>query len=856
MAAPIKPEVFFAACRSSLRADPRVMTALGQSSLNGSDRLAAARQGMACLVPIFQQFLPRDLGRSGIVRKTLTSITGSDELVLKRSGPGFLAGGCVALLLGAFAGTWMLGLGATLVIVGLIQLLTTKPEPMFASLDFNVIRALASDASPAPGDRAATSAQDGAREAQRAQGLQALNALIATTSNRNAGPVWIPFETPYRFGSLTLPRGGFYVGHPGSPPHDVDCAIDPKLDFTLAKPDWLGKGLNYWPRYAKFTPEERGTFLAFLHSPRRAGGVAVGYVFTYIYNLEHRLVRDAVAGLVPSEEGRTIIDELVGVIQAYGEKSASIGKYVGELLGVAYARFPEHVPSTPTAWADWNAAQRIAFAAAAGRGPLSAEWAFAWASSHVPAVNSATWSAMLPMVRDLFEQRYTASPLASRELKKPRTKLRINYRWAAFQGARSETIACDVADYAAAESLAIPYQALLQTVCEDLEAMRRMQRAEVPAGATLAAAPVEIARKAVTPNLAKWASTELASIRAKGTLVRRAQDVASALGWIGTAKFGKREATQVAQALQVMGLGMEPDPRFGGATPKPDTELVLFELPPDAARAPSPAYTAAHLMVTAAASLGGIDGHAGGEMESALAGISTHFQLSEAERARLSAVVAGSVCKPVRPTAVANKVKTLPETQRHALAAVLVDIALADGHVSPAEIRLLERFYGALSLDPATLHADLHHGSLGAKKATAKPAAAPGAAPPAPAALDTDAIAKKLEETARVQSMLADIFVDDTPAPASAVPDPPPATDDAVHGDALRLVAGQDALERADWDAFCEARGLMPDAALEVLNEWSLERTGEVLLDGDDPLEVNTYARDQLAPSLKDSIPV
>lgn len=828
------------------------MKALGQSSLDGSGRRAAARQGMVCLVPIFQQFLPRDPGRDGIVRKTLTSITGSDELVLKRSGLGFLAAGCITLLLGVFAGTWMLALGAMLVIVGLIQLFTTKPEPAFASLDFNVIRALASDDSPASGAHAAMSAQDDAWEAHRAQGIQALNALIATTSNRNAGPVWIPFETPYRFGSLTLPRGGFYVGRPGSPPCDIDCAIDPKLDFTLAKPDWLGRGLNYWPRYAKLTPEERGTFLAFLHSPRRAGGVAVGYVFIYIYNLEHRLVRDASAGLVSSEEGRTIIEELGGLIQAYGPKSASIGKYVGELLAVAYVRFPEHVPAAPIAGAGWSSAQRIAFAAAAGRGSLSAEWAFAWASSHMPSVNSATWSAMLPVVRDLFEQRYTASPLATRALKKPRTKLRISYRWAAFTGPRIEAIACDVADYGAAESLAIPYQALLQTVCEDLESMRRLQRAEVPAGATLAAAPVEIARKAVTPELANWASSELAGIRAKGTLVRRTQDVATALGWIGAAKFGKREATQVAQALQAMGIGMDPDPRFGGATPKPDTDLVLFELPADAARAPSPAYAAANLMITAAASLGGVDGHAGGEMDSALAGIAAHFQLSQAERARLSAVVASSVGKPVRPTAVANKVKTLPEAQRHALAAVLVEIALADDHVSPAEIRLLERFYGALSLDPAALHADLHHGSLGAKRTATKPAAATGAAPSALEALDTDAIAKKLEETARVQSILAEIFVDDTPAPASAVPEPPTAGDDAVHTDALRLVAGRDALERADWDAFCEARDLMPDAALEAFNEWSLERTGEVLLEGEDPLEVNTYARDQLAPPVTD----
>jgi tellurite resistance protein len=855
MVTPVDPSRFFADCRAALRSDRYVMDAISKTSVTNQVRDIASKQAMRKLAPVFQHWLNIERyavqssrgQRSGVIHEivapTLASLTGARELHFKRTEPLIVVLGILGGAVGYGVGSAeLLGMGALATIIGGVAMATSKPVPVFNTIDFDVVRALASDPPAAPVTAAAS--HEDAYRARKDNTLRDLNTLIVTTNTRGAGPNWIPFDTPYQFGALTLPRGGFYVGNVGP---DAELAIDPRLDFTLTKPDWLGKGLDYWPRYAKLTPEERGTFLAFLHSPRRAGGVAVGYVFLYFYQLELRVVRDA--GKVPADEGRALIDELTGLLEAYASKSASIVRYLPELLGVAYSHFPQHVPHAPITQADWSTAQKIAFAAAAERGPLSAEWAFAWASSFHTVVNGAAWQPMRETVRDLFAERYAASPLASRVLKKPRSKLRIHYRWAAFTGSRVDSIPCNWADFAGAESQAIPYQALLQAVCEDLESMRRLRRAEAPAGASLAAAPVEIARKSVTPKLAQWAAAELAAIRAGGVQRRNVQQVAQALGWIGAAKFGKREATQLAQALQALGLGMEPDPRFGGATPKSDTDLALFELPHDAARAPSSAYTAAHLMVTAAASIGGVDGLSQPELNSALVGITSHFQLAPAERARLQAALTGSAGQPVRATAVANRVKTLPEEQRHALAAVLVDIALADGHVSPAEIKLLEKFYGALGLAPATLHADLHHGSLGAKKAAAP---APGTAPASKTvtvapAFDADAIAQKLEETARVQSMLAEIFVDDSSTPTVDSHSLPAAGDADIHAAALQLVAALDSLDRAAWEAFCETRDLMPDAALEALNEWSLEHTGEVLLDGEDPLDVNTYARDQLA---------
>ena len=61
-----------------------------------------------------------------------------------------------------------------------------------------------------------------------------------------------------------------------------------------------------------------------------------------------------------------------------------------------------------------------------------------------------------------------------------------------------------------------------------------------------------------------------------------------------------------------------------------------------------------------------------------------------------------------------------------------------------------------------------------------------------------------------------------------------------------------DQWSRADFEAACDALGLLPDGAAEMLNEAAFSLAGEPLLEGDDPLYMNDYVRDQLAQTLSD----
>jgi hypothetical protein len=157
--------------------------------------------------------------------------------------------------------------------------------------------------------------------------------------------------------------------------------------------------------------------------------------------------------------------------------------------------------------------------------------------------------------------------------------------------------------------------------------------------------------------------------------------------------------------------------------------------------------------------------------------------------------------------------------------------------------------------------------------------------------LDATRIAALKEETARVSSMLADVFVDEAhgtvtavhipeteqpaaveeqdmlaaqataathdkePAPepqaeptpqTSAATEPLLGLDDA-HSSFLRLLVTRESWTRAELADAASHLELMLDGAIEQVNEASLDRWDEPLTDGDDPVEINQEVAQRLA---------
>ena len=113
--------------------------------------------------------------------------------------------------------------------------------------------------------------------------------------------------------------------------------------------------------------------------------------------------------------------------------------------------------------------------------------------------------------------------------------------------------------------------------------------------------------------------------------------------------------------------------------------------------------------------------------------------------------------------------------------------------------------------------------------------------PAAPVQLDAATVAAKLAETSAVTALLGSIFADEEPAPPSlpAATGPSIAGLDAAHSTLLTVLAGRGSWARAELEAECAGLGLLPDGAVDTLNEAAYERVGDPLVDGDDPITID-----------------
>jgi tellurite resistance protein len=313
--------------------------------------------------------------------------------------------------------------------------------------------------------------------------------------------------------------------------------------------------------------------------------------------------------------------------------------------------------------------------------------------------------------------------------------------------------------------------------------------------------------------------------------------------------FGKREAVALAQTLAAMGFGVEPDVRFSGSVPTPETNLYLFPLPATAASAPTPAYSAATLLIHLAALVSAADGTIGRDEEEHLERhVAAALHLSEDERLRLDAHRRWVMAERPGLTGVKKRIENLALSQREAIGRFLIGVAGADGSISPEELESLGKLYRMLGLNPQDVYSDAHEAAtepvtVGPTEAAAAGFALPPRRKPAPASrvqLDAAAIEAKLQETAAVSALLAAVFVEDEAQPAVPVAgDGCIAGLDSASSAFLELLASRTAWSRGELELMASERAILLDGVIEAINETAFDRCDEAALEGDDPVEVN-----------------
>ena len=664
--------------------------------------------------------------------------------------------------------------------------------------------------------------------------------------------------------------------------------LDPQMRVGRGIPDRQGRFMSYWPSYSAIHPDSRMAYLEWL-AGGRGPGAYIGYVFLFFYGLERRLIADA----AQSRQARAEVDVLLAEVErlkALYKAEPSFQGYAGNLLAFArYAYRPVKVedlrpPQERVNFAETPLTVRLALGSFALQGrPIPAEWALSWLLTS-PDIYLRTPAVRCPdEFRELFEQRYRET-FDGTGLVVPPGKLTITAHYypasATFSG--QITLKLDLPDVTASPALLRPIRDVADGVVQDLDAYSRwIGRTGGSEGlAALSLLPAELALRRRDSDeavrLVEWIERKLG---AESSVLVGGRELFAHWPVKLAGKATRREAEMLAGFLAQRGYGLEPDVRFGGAL-YTFLPVVLFRLPDSFGNSAgnvsgdisgvSPAYHAAAVLLHLAAALSAADGSITEQEERhLLAHLESSLHLSDAERTRLTAHLRWLLAAPPGLAGVKKRVEPLPMEQRRGIGQFLIGVAGADGHIGSEELKLLIRIYALLGLDSQAVYSDVH--SLASGEVSWGPAAAepvtvlpaepaprfpiPRRARPPGVTLDLQKVQAKLAETEQVSSFLEEIFrEEEAPPPPAPLPSPShsPAGRgaggegalglaglDAVHSALLQRLAAKDAWPRMEIERLADELGLLPDGALEVINEAAFERCGAPLLEGDEMIEID-----------------
>ncbi len=689
--------------------------------------------------------------------------------------------------------------------------------------------------------------------------------IPSAPANLNSANVrWLSAGESIEVAGENIPIGLIYVGEdknrrngPSEP-----SLINPKLKFARGIVDISERLTSYWPSYDSISPEARRAYLQWLSSGRKAPHANIGYVFLFFYGLERRVFVDAKTDQAAAGDIPIIIAEVERLLSIYG-KNNSFNNYASRFVdflrqGQILARRYQKAPPAPLPYGyEMPVELRIGLGQlAADKQPMPADWALAWVLSDHNVGKRTPVTRCKEAFAQLFCMRYEERYGAGMVLPQNKTRLRLQYNTASAGLPPQELDGLSgIPDVTATSAARKKLQQLVDECTVQLEPYSRYlgRNPDTPdALEGLLQLPVNL-----WPPTARTALAELKQRIGDGMVVMSFGELAGRLQSAGS--LSREKVLTLARALESLHIGIEPDVLTGSRTPKSEDNVALFATQADDGDLrSSPAYSAASVTLDLACAVAAADGDTSPQEIMLLSQhIDSWSHLSGAHRKRLKAHLRLQLNQPPTLQSLKKKLEPLAEPAKRVVAAFLAHLAQVDGEVSPAEVKLLERVYKTLQLDPQSLYSDLHVASSGSSVGSSQTTPSiPGASPSKPVggfALDQERIAQLQRETEQVSALLAQVFVDDKPAEPDDVVVEETVEDtssicglDADHSAFLRVLVSRTEWSHDELEAVASDMELMLDGALEQINDMAFEHFDMPVTEGKDPFEVNPDIMDKL----------
>ncbi|TWT31795.1 tellurite resistance TerB family protein [Blastopirellula retiformator] len=676
--------------------------------------------------------------------------------------------------------------------------------------------------------------------------------------------VKLPNDQVYYYGpgtELDLGRGVvkwplvYATGKPGRGGWHASV-IDGSLSVAPAGSQ-VAEPLSYWPSYYDCSPSQRAKYLDWLLTGKSDPDIDLGYVFIYFYGLEQRSIVDRTDFL-------PIAQELIRLLGIYSY-SNSFRRYTTSLLWMTIYQLSESttVPSSLindaiAATSRWNDDLIGYLLAIYYRAGLSLPSDIAVLACQCD--SRSTSSVIVRRHRDEFEKLFAAKYATEfpqgMKLRAGKRSAKVEYQPASGSLIRNwdriRKSLSAMPDVLAISSQFRPLIEIWESTIDELKAFSRIAKkteGELTAEA-YEALPREL-QDGDHPDTDSWMEIWDRHADEEGRPIVPIGELATLKGVSHRKRLTKTQCTKLLGTADALGIGVEPDARSTGDYYLWDERVTLFFLDGEPHELGGE-YVAAATLLRLGASIAEADGKVD---DDELRFISNHlegqFNLSDADSKRLECLQYLLLHSRSGENAITNKlVKRLSRDQRLMVGEFLVGVAAIDEVITDDEQRALRKAYKMLDLRSEDLDALLR------RHADSPDQVDSGSAHGQVVHLDLERIAHIMTETRQVAGILQEAMQDsdemedevDEPA-ASSTAERVSEVEPAHSATAVLLAPELDSryapfltriLEKEEWTTgeMRELSGelqVMLSGAVEAVNEWSLDRYGDWLIEEGEP---------------------
>jgi uncharacterized tellurite resistance protein B-like protein/predicted nucleic-acid-binding protein len=670
---------------------------------------------------------------------------------------------------------------------------------------------------------------------------------------QKAADCWVARGREVKVGGYTIGGGLLYIGRNlrSVNRHMVEPAlIDPSLRIDRSLANYHVRMLSYWSSYSFAAPGARASYLQWLENGRNDPSADIGYVFLYFYGLERRALADAKDDPNAKSEISTILSEVRRLRLIY-EANRSFARYSADFLeylettqamqsGFIEAEEP---PALERYHLSFDFRRKLGSFAVSGK-PLPANWAYVWYHND-PRSRFSTAAERCPNhVASLFQVEYGRRFGEGLVLPAPKTQLKLTYKPASGSFGGPLISAINLPDVSVLSTIYAKLQAVAVDCFCQIDGYSRFiarNKGQENSFDALVLLPTTL-----------WPEPMRGAVRA---LLHTAQE----LGTAHVVKFEdllhllphappltNSKYIKLCRALGALGLGIEPDVRFGGTLPSPEDPVAVY--PSEITEKTTDGFGSAALLLQLASIVASADGDfSEPEAQKLRVQIEELIGLPAAEQQRLLARLATYRVKAPSTSGLKQTIKDLSSSTRSAVVDFLLTLVYADGVIAPAEVKAMESIYALFGMDAASLYTKLHALSAYPEGAEATAVQKTGVIQ-----LDKAKIEHLKAVSAEVTKKLTIIFdssgdqVEEAGANETAayvatdLSTPSLLNLDTTHAELLAVLLGRSQWTRAEFEELCSDKSLMPDGAIERINEAAFARFDQALIEGEDPLEISS----------------